>query len=403
MALNMSKQMEIEALQSFLEDHDLETLEELADEFNILTALGAVHSEIRHSNFLAWLLSPAESHGLGDYFLAAFLKELTRKASVLGTEAPSLFDIDSSNLDDAEVLREWRNIDILIRSDDHRFVCALENKVRSGEGVDQLARYKSIVRAEFPSYRQLFAYLTVEGATPSEADYVALSYGEIASLVDTLMERKKDKLGSEILTFISHYKEMLRRYIVEDSEIQDICNRIYKTHKKALDLIFEYKPDRQSEIYDYLVDLISQDPALILDDSSKSSIRFLPSDWDFIPRAGEGWTSTSRIVLFEFKNSPQGLSLYLYIGPGRQEVREKLYEMAGQDLTLFNTASRKLRPKWLAIYKKTLTRPKDYEDKDAHELRQALGQKLTKIRSSDFPRIAERLSTCGREMGWLGD
>ena len=300
----MTNRSDIEALEKLLEDDELEKLEELADEFNIFTALGVVHSEIRHSNFLSWLLNPAESHGLGDYFLAAFLKKLTLKASSLGIEGPSLFDIDSWNLDDAEVLREWRSIDILIRSDDHQFVCALENKVHSGEGADQLARYRATVKAEFATYSHLFAYLTVEGATPSEEDYVPFSYEEIASLVDTVIERKKDKLGSEILAFISHYKEMLRRYIVEDSEIQKICTRIYRRHKKALDLIFEYKPDKVSQTYEWLVDIIEHDPELILEDSSKSSIRFLPREWDFIPKEGEGWGRSNRILLFEFKNTP---------------------------------------------------------------------------------------------------
>jgi hypothetical protein len=32
--------------------------------------------EIRHSNFLAWLLNPNESHGIGDLFLTQFLRDI---------------------------------------------------------------------------------------------------------------------------------------------------------------------------------------------------------------------------------------------------------------------------------------------------------------------------------------
>ena len=53
-----------EALERFVVDNDdLLQLEERIGRFNIFDALGVAHAEIRHSNFLAWLLDPAESHG----------------------------------------------------------------------------------------------------------------------------------------------------------------------------------------------------------------------------------------------------------------------------------------------------------------------------------------------------
>ena len=49
----------IKLLEAFLLDNkDLERLEELLQEFNIFSALGVVNSELRHSNFLSWLLNP---------------------------------------------------------------------------------------------------------------------------------------------------------------------------------------------------------------------------------------------------------------------------------------------------------------------------------------------------------
>ena len=69
---------------------------------------------------------------------------------------------------------------------------------------------------------------------------------------------------------------------MEDSEVQEICRKIYKSHKRALDLIFEYKPDKQLEIYECLVDIIGKDPDLVLDEvSSKSNVRFISEDLDF--------------------------------------------------------------------------------------------------------------------------
>ena len=49
----------IKLLEAFLLDNkDLERLEELLQEFNIFSAFGGVNSELKHSNFLSWLLNP---------------------------------------------------------------------------------------------------------------------------------------------------------------------------------------------------------------------------------------------------------------------------------------------------------------------------------------------------------
>ncbi|PLV59914.1 PD-(D/E)XK nuclease family protein [Thermotoga sp. KOL6] len=125
-------QSEREALEKFISDNpELELLEEIIDRFNIFAALNIVNYEIRYSAFLSWLLNPQENHGLRDYFLKIFLKKLILKASILGMERVSVFDIDSWDLDDTEVLREWRNIDILIKHDERKFVCVIENKMYS--------------------------------------------------------------------------------------------------------------------------------------------------------------------------------------------------------------------------------------------------------------------------------
>jgi len=388
----MKTNSERDVLEGFIhENAELEQLEEIIDEFNIFTALDIVNNEIRHSNFLSWLMNPNESHGLGDYFLISLLKKISFKASSLGIEGLSIFDVDSWSFDDAEILREWKNIDILIKCDDQKLICIIENKIYSREHSKQLRRYKDIIKKEYTDYKRLFAYLTVEGDIPSENEYIPLSYSDVVPLVEHLIDSKKDKLGSEILAFISHYKEMLRRYIMKDSEIQKICRKIYKRHKKALDLIFEYRPDKLLEIYDSLLDIIQKDSELILDDSSKTYVRFIPKNLDFIAKKGEGWTKTKRILLFELNNNPNGVDLHLIIGPGPQEIREKLYAIAKGNLSLFNKSKRNLYKYWFTLYKKTLLRSKEYEDKEVEEVRKVLEEKWTDFKTSDLPKIEDEL------------
>jgi len=381
---------DLELLQSLIYDNpELEQLEDIVDEFNIFTALKIVNAEIRHSYFLSWLMDPLESHGLGDYFTAAFLKRVAFDTSSVTPKAPSLFDIDGWSFDDVEVLREWRNIDILIRSDRLKFICVIENKVDSGEHSNQLARYKDIVEHEYPEYSKLFVYLTVEGEPSSEEAYISLSYSDIVRLIEHLIESKRDKLGPEVLTFIAHYNEMLRRYIVEDSEIQKLCEKIYKKHKRALDLIFEYRPDKLSDIQKVLADIIENESDLILDNQTKTMIRFTSNNLDFIPRKAKGWTPSKRILLFEFKNNVNGVNLYLIIGRGDNDVRIKLYDIAQQDLELLKLAKYPLYPQWHTIYKKGMLSKKEYEEKEIEEIRELLQDRIAKFTSVELPKIED--------------
>ena len=178
---------------------------------------------------------------------------------------------------------------------------------------------------------------------------------------------------------------------MENSEIQEICKKIYKKHKKALDLIFEYKPDLLMEINECLTEIIKNDSDLILDFSSKSYIRFITKKLDFIPKKGKGWTKSERILLFEFKNNLNGIALYLIIGPGPIKIREKLCKIAQNNLKLFNVANRKFTGQWFSIYKKSIVKANYYEDKDISEIREHIKEKLESFKINDLVKIEKEI------------
>src|SRR5216684_1999823 len=116
-SLPNASQKDLEAL--VVDNPDLERLEALLDQFNIFEAIGAVRQELRHSDFLAFLLNPQQNHGLGD----VFLKKLLQKVLVAAYDTSTLvspIDLDVWNLDQAFVLREWQNIDILLLDEAHQ-------------------------------------------------------------------------------------------------------------------------------------------------------------------------------------------------------------------------------------------------------------------------------------------
>ena len=62
-----------------LEDEDFLSLDATFHRTNLFQAIGMETQEIRHSNFIAWLLDPNESHGLGDTLIKLFLTRLFSK------------------------------------------------------------------------------------------------------------------------------------------------------------------------------------------------------------------------------------------------------------------------------------------------------------------------------------
>ena len=214
---DLTVEEQVKELESFIfNNKELEKLESIEDKFNIFSSLGIINQEVRHSNFLAWLLNPKETHNLVDYFTTRFLKLAVYNDS---NENPdlNLIDIDTLNLSKINVYREWNNIDVLLVDEDQKLVCVIENKVDSKEHSNQLTKYRKIIESNYPDYRKIYIYLTVYGEEPeSEKKYISISYKEVSQLMESLLERKESQMNDEISMFIRHYNEMVKRYIMEE-------------------------------------------------------------------------------------------------------------------------------------------------------------------------------------------
>ena len=140
----MAKFSEDELQKQYLDlmkDTNLDKLELELSQPNIFSILAIDHMEIRHSNFLAWLLNPKENHGLHDHFLKRFLREI-----FLDKKITDVNPLDAETLDYRQVVikREWRHIDLLIAFPN--LVICIENKVWAKDNGKQLTEYKSIIQ-----------------------------------------------------------------------------------------------------------------------------------------------------------------------------------------------------------------------------------------------------------------
>lgn len=267
-AVNLSDE---EALQNFLLDIDcLDELLPWTKRFNLFDVLKISRMEIRHSNMLAWLLNPNENHGFGDAFLKAIIQ------IVVQNDDNGRYDILETLLMDFYsfvVYREWKNIDILLVSDVEKFLIAIENKIDSHEHGNQLKKYRDILEKDYPSYKKMRLYLTPDGEEPSDTNYWdVLSYRDVVEALSD--QRNAIEMAPDVALVVENYLDVLRRDIVEDEKLVEICNKIYAKHRKALDLIFEHRIDGRTRLVDVVKNVLatlSKENLIIVDTSSNAS------------------------------------------------------------------------------------------------------------------------------------
>jgi len=141
--------------------------------FNPFDVLNINEVEIRHSNFLAWLMDPNENHEIHESFLRHLLIDFVTKHNKL--DIYSFDKLNNSNLAKTDVFREYKipngkSIDLLIICIEIETVILIENKINSKEHSHQLSDYLAFVRSKYPGFSILPVYLTLFGDEPSEKE-----------------------------------------------------------------------------------------------------------------------------------------------------------------------------------------------------------------------------------------
>ena len=313
-------------LSSLVKEPLFEELELKLKNPNLFYILRLEDFEIRHSNFLAWLLNPQGNHQLGDLFLKHVLKDLFSNRAFKWINE---FEVDQLDLGDVDVKREWQNIDILIVS--KRFVICIENKFGSSEHSGQLHRYKVKLEENFPKHNHVFVYLTPYGATPlSKEDqelYMIYTYSDISERLQTIIDVYNEHIPSRVMLYLKDYITVIKRRIMKEDELNILARKIYESHKEALDFIFDNKPDRLAEVDVIFREFVKKE-GWILGTKSKGLTRFLsPRLNEIIPRSGiYGWKNKESF-LFEFDYWPKNINFKTVISPGNDNHREMLSKL----------------------------------------------------------------------------
>ena len=135
------------------------------DFFNVFNILGLRSNETRtHSAFLAELLNPHGSHGMGDSYLKSFISCMHLEDLQLDLQH-AYVEVERSIGEIDENYDNGGRIDIIVVSDDKAII--IENKIYAQDQYKQLVRYNNYAKDTFSDYRLL--YLTLDKDAASDA------------------------------------------------------------------------------------------------------------------------------------------------------------------------------------------------------------------------------------------
>lgn len=308
----------IEGLKQF------ETLDCFPGAFNVFEAVGMIGQEIKHSNFLAFLLDPNQKHPFGDVFVRSLLMQAARNSS---DKTFSPLEVALQGYSDLEVYREWhdqqiskRKIDIVMVSRKNRAVYVIENKVGATESKDQLSDYRVCIErhADFDGYEKRYVFLTPDASEPSDSIWATIDYDFIVLAVEDLLKTYAGKLSDGLQQILKDYVTLLRRYVVEDYKLKEACQRIYELHKTALDLIFEHGDVKRGYFADAAQAFFKKQDGLEIQGAiHPKRCAFLPKELvGLIPNDPSiNWHKQSKPILMWFEDLGEKVKLLLEVGP----------------------------------------------------------------------------------------
>ena len=279
----------IEQLERFCIDKNVKDIQNYVNanknKFNIFKVLKLDNHEIRHSNFLAWLLNPSENHTLHDEFLQMFLKQAIN------------YNVNYS--DDLTVETEYftnkaRRIDILLHSKKSDFVCVIENKYGSNEHDEQCKHYKDFIEnhSKFKVYKnKYYIFLDIEKPDKEQLQkalycYEPITYREIYKILVEIL-KGHNNFSQEVKQAIEQYKcIIMEKYSMVDEVTKRKCREIFRDYSDVIETLEQYKSEFQDDVYNVMVSILDDTSISNADingngynDKTGCGIRFVPSEY----------------------------------------------------------------------------------------------------------------------------
>lgn len=345
----------IKSLSGLLSDRKFIALADEFSSFNPFKVLKLESHEIRHSNVLAWLFTPTESHGLGSKFLEQFLYGIS---SCIENKNKNIKQIENAIVNFltkknylVKVKREVKTdskrfIDLLIEckcTDEQKdsFIILIENKIYSKQSKNQLDDYFYWTKEKYPDFTILPVYLTVdendEPEGKSKDEYVHLTYFEILGVLKNITQ-DKSVLNNESYVFILYYIKTIEEFLGMNTKEIEFAREIYKQYRDVINFINDNAfTEIENAGETFVKDYNSRNSEDKIEPLQKKNARFYPFVDSTLKNAKDGKMDDWRngaicgyfFQLFEDRNTEQGLNGNLYlkieVGPFTESAKRQKF------------------------------------------------------------------------------
>ena len=216
--------------------------------FNPFDVLRYSDYEIRHSNVLAWLLQPDETHGLGGAFIRDFttaLNDEARDQGIRPVPVPSSFETDN-----IQVERELDYVDITLFFKNEGAVVAIENKIgeTAPEHAGQVRGYEKTLHEKHRSkYRTIQSVLLTTSREPGDSggDFIHMSWTRVHDIVNAIRERERFQSEEEerVRAFLAHYLEVVRKLTAQSETGADYFGTLLDDYRPVLNRLLKEREE----------------------------------------------------------------------------------------------------------------------------------------------------------------
>ncbi len=400
----------------------------LQRKFNTFDVLRYADYEIRHSNVLAWLLQPAETHGIDGRFLKWFVNHLNKRLEAAKGEPLLPVNLEAANV---RVERELDYVDITIFFKKEQCLVAIENKTgpASSDHFNQVRGYEETLRGKYKNYTLKSVLLTTLPTESEDSpDIVQVGWKSVHEAIGSLQKDGKFHPGG-VETFVQQYLELLERQFgfTEGGGIMALLNdhrpilkkMRQRLEKDGADSVGGKVPKDRTEYRDALVRLVqesSQDPKQL----RKAMANYLKSrgceTWLSQTHKAPKWYSvnwtdrelevTSRLLSgasnflnwsMTFTHRNVGVGFYLY-RPGKKQENPSLLDRLirfMKDTPIDRLETDKYRIKdmgdgWHRVYHQPILSKNEFADMSVFESRDEVLRRLKDFmdsNESDYRRI----------------
>ena len=116
---------------------------------------------------------------------------------------------------------------------------------------------------------------------------------------------------------------------MEDEKVKSLCETLWATHKKELEILIKYKPSVPNKLRDYLYDYINENfhTSIVFYGNSKVWFRTI--------KLNKSLGKNQYTLRYLINNENNGIVLYLYLESKTKEIKEKVLSILKNSKTQF--------------------------------------------------------------------